>query len=496
MASIGEGRSLLVGADARRPLIHFTPPSGWLNDPNGLVFAKGLYHLFYQHNPHSTSWGPMHWGHATSDDLISWTHRPIALAPDKHGLIFSGSAVIDSEDSAGFGSNTLVALFTYHALSGDSPECQGLAWSRDQGEEFTKLDAPILEAPPGITDFRDPTVFWFDGASSSKHISPSGNSPAGSHWIMLLAAGQAVEVYTSSDLRNWAHASTLRDAFADSGTWEMPELIRFEADDDVRWVLAVSLTEGAPHSGSGVQAVVGDFDGSVFVPTDPTFWVDFGPDYYAPQAWNSAPGGRRVWAGWAGNWRDVSPDPNAQWCGQMSIPRELSLIRTGGGLRLKQEPVAELTRYYMDSLVLAGAEISATIGVPLALKAPALDFDLELDSELSSEDAVIIEFRRADKAATLQLDLDRDEIVLTLDSNQIDRPTSPAAYRAPLGLTDGAGESIRVLLDTASIEVFAGASVITVKTPALADPWSVVIESLPSVGSTATLTLNSIGSPR
>lgn len=168
-------------ADPYHPAYHFTPPANWLNDPNGLVVYAGEYHLFYQHHPHSSVWGPMHWGHAVSRDLVHWQHLPIALAPDEHGMIFSGCAVIDWHNTAGFGPEAMIAIFTHHTES--HLQAQSLAWSLDRGRTWTKYAGnPVLFPSPGQRDFRDPKVFWYGPAVTG-------------HWVMVLAAGDAVHFY-------------------------------------------------------------------------------------------------------------------------------------------------------------------------------------------------------------------------------------------------------------------------------------------------------------
>jgi fructan beta-fructosidase len=437
-----------------RPHVHFTPTRGWLNDPNGLVHAHGTFHLYYQHHPHDTSWGPMHWGHAISSDLVSWHHRPIALAPDEHGTIFSGSAVVDHDGTAGLGAGTLVALFTYHR---DDTEALGLAWSRDHGETFTKHPAPILEAPAGVKDFRDPKILRYTGGPG--------------HWVMLVAAGRAIWIYTSADLRAWTHTGTVSGVFCEDGTWETPELLRFELDGDTVWVLVVSIGDGAPAGGSGVQAVVGAFDGTTFTPFGDAFWVDHGPSFYAPQAWNGAPDGRAIWVGWMGNWHTVNELPAAQWRGQMSIPREVTLRRCESGYRLVQRPVPELARSRGRSFVASGAAVVPHLGAPLALADSALELVVGVAGAVGAgaRAAVEIECVRGDQIVTIRPDRSLHHVVVAVADGAREfthrGPLAPAADRI----------DIRVLLDVASIEIFAGMTTISSLLSNIAGPWSVAI---------------------
>ncbi|WP_075594272.1 glycoside hydrolase family 32 protein [Pseudoalteromonas sp. PAB 2.2] len=248
-------------AEAFRPAYHFTPPQNWMNDPNGMVYYKGEYHLFYQHNPNDTVWGPMYWGHAISKDMVNWEHQPIKLFPDEHGTIFSGSAVIDWQNTSGLGSKEnppMVAIFTYHneekAKAGDIDfQTQGIAYSLDKGRTWTKYeDNPVLKNP-GIRDFRDPKVSW-DLQTNS--------------WIMVLAQDDHIGFYSSKDLKNWQQESTFgADWGSHAGVWECPDLIRvrIEGTDKYKYVLLVSINPGAPNGGSGTQYFVGDFDGKKFV---------------------------------------------------------------------------------------------------------------------------------------------------------------------------------------------------------------------------------------
>lgn len=433
--------------------MHFTPPSGWLNDPNGLVYANGIFHLYYQHHPHGTSWGPMYWGHATSTDLVSWRHRPIALVPDQNGTIFSGSAVIDDDDTAGLGGHTLIAAFTYHR---DDGEEQGLAWSRDNGDTFTKHPTPIVEAPSGEKDFRDPKIL--------RYAADAG------HWVMLLAVGRAVWIYTSTDLRTWTHTDTVSGVFCDDGVWETPELIHYDVDGVTIWVLVVSVGDGAPGGGSGVQAVVGTFNGSTFTPSHDAFWVDHGPAFYAPQAWNSAPDDRRIWIGWMGNWRTVNDLPAAGWRGQMSVPRELALRRSESGYRLAQAPVRELARYRDRSLVASGADVERHLDAPLALAAPALDVVIGVGVGA----VVAVRCNRSGQGVTIRLDREQHQVAVTVSDKSADEVT----YRGLLAPAEDCTD-IRILLDVASVEVFAGIATISILLSNAAEPWSV---SIPSAG--------------
>ena len=397
----------------------------------------------------------MHWGHASSADLVAWADHPIALAPDERGTVYSGSAVVDAGDTAGLGPGALVVAFTRHR---DGVEEQSLAWSTDGGETFTERAEPVLEAPPGQGDFRDPRLLRHPGDPR--------------RWAMLLAAGHAVWIYTSPDLVDWTRTGTVTGVFSEAGTWEMPDLLRFDVDGSDVWVLVVSIADGAPAGGSGVQAVAGTFDGSTFTPAGEPFWVDHGPDFYAPQAWTDAPDGRRIWVGWTANWHRVYALPAGDWRGQMSIPREVSLRAGDHGPRLVQEPVGELASYRERSLVASGGEVGEHLGSPLPVTAPALDVVLGLAPGATGE----VRGRRG--PAEVEVRVDREVVEVRV----VDREAAPgseggsgeARYRAPRPPADGLRE-VRVLLDTASMEVFAGGATISVLLPGSGEPWAVEV---------------------
>jgi fructan beta-fructosidase len=313
--------------DSYRPQYHFSPPANWANDPNGLVYYQGEYHLFYQYHPNSTDWGPMHWGHAVSRDLINWEHLPIALYPDDNGMIFSGSAVIDWQNTAGFGKEAMVAIFT-HDKGGE--QSQSLAYSNDLGRTWVKFSGnPVISPPENIRDFRDPKVFWnFD------------------NWVMCLAAGKAILFYTSPDLKVWSLSGSFGNGFgATNGIWETPDLFQLPVGDSTCWVLTVGVGDGAPAGGPGTQYFIGQFDGGAFIsqnPKETTLWADFGTDYYAAQSWSDEPAGRRIMIGWQNNWRYASAIPTSTWRSAFSLPRELSLATTPPGIRLIQQPIPEV----------------------------------------------------------------------------------------------------------------------------------------------------------
>jgi sucrose-6-phosphate hydrolase SacC (GH32 family) len=300
-----------------RPSIHFTPAKNWMNDPNGLVWHKGEYHLFFQHNPHGTQWGHMSWGHAVSKDLLTWEELPVAIAEDKDGAIFSGSAVSDGD--------YLVAIYTRDT---DTNQSQCIARSTDNGRTFIKYENnPVLDE--NKKDFRDPKVFRYKD-----------------YWIMCIAQPHEHQIsfYASSNLTNWKHLSDFGPAAAQGGVWECPDLFSLTLNNEEVWVLIVSLNPGGLY-GSGTQYFIGDFDGTTFVPrystTEPR-WLDYGKDNYAGVTFNDEPNGKRILIGWLANWNEVKNLPSTSWTNQMTIPRELGLANFNGEIVLTQKPICDV----------------------------------------------------------------------------------------------------------------------------------------------------------
>lgn len=335
-----------------RPSYHFSPKTAWMNDPNGLVYYKGTYHLFYQHYPMGNTWGPMHWGHAVSKDMVHWIDKPIALAPDEHGMIFSGSAVVDWNNTSGLGSRKtppLVAIFTanndnYKQDGLQEHQNEALAYSTDGGATWTKYYGnPVLHAPAGKPDFRDPKVRWNEATKS---------------WIMTLAVGDHTEFYASPDLKTWTYLSQFgADLGAHGGVWECPDLFPMKVVETgkTKWVLLQSLNPGGPNGGSGTQFFVGDFDGKEFkldaeysrqLESRGPQWLDWGRDNYAGVTWSDVPqaDGRVLMIGWMSNWDYALNVPTTVWRGAMTLPRELALHEGQTGYSLRSLPAAEVEK--------------------------------------------------------------------------------------------------------------------------------------------------------
>ncbi|NTS43481.1 glycoside hydrolase family 32 protein [Flavisolibacter sp. BT320] len=367
--------------EKHRPQIHFTPRTGWMNDPNGMVYFNGIYHLMYQHNPDSTVWGPMHWGHATSKDLIHWEHQPIALYPDSLGTIFSGSAVVDLPNTSGFGRNgkpPLVAIFTHHDHTGEKAgtstfQNQSLAYSVDESKTWTKYSGNPVLKNPGIRDFRDPKVSWHEASQK---------------WIMTLATLDRITFYSSPNLKDWTKESEFgKNVGAHGGVWECPDLFPLEVDGKTVWVLLVSINPGGPNGGSATQYFTGDFDGKTFTPlqTD-TRWIDYGPDNYAGITWFNT-GSRKLFMGWMSNWLYANVVPTQRWRSAMTLPRDLALQKIGEKYFIQSVPALELATLEEKTVLLKninaadfdlGAKIgAATVPGRITLKADSLqDFSL------------------------------------------------------------------------------------------------------------------------
>lgn len=326
--------------ELHRPQFHFSPPAHWMNDPNGLVFYQGEYHLCYQYYPDSTVWGPMHWGHAISTDLVHWKHLPIALYPDSLGYIFSGSSVVDQHNSSGLKKGPeapLVATYTYHNITGEKTgrndfQTQGMAYSVDKGRTWHKYTNNPVISNPGIKDFRDPKVAWHE---------------AGRYWVLTMAAGDEVHFYRSADLKHWEFTGSFgKEEGMHGGVWECPDLFELKTKEgDSRWILLVSIGAGAANGGSGTQYFVGNFDGKTFHNEDTkkqSYWLDNGKDNYAGITWNNTTG-RRLFIGWMSNWQYAETVPTKNWRSAMTLPRELYLQKTPTGYRLQTVPAKELT---------------------------------------------------------------------------------------------------------------------------------------------------------
>ena len=440
-----------------RPQFHFSPETGWMNDPNGMVFYDDEYHLFYQHYPDSTVWGPMHWGHAVSSDMVHWTHMPVALYPDSLGYIFSGSAVVDIENTSGFGKDDvppIVAVFTYHnsllEKSGSSTfQSQGIAWSNDKGRTWTKYSGNPVLPNPGEKDFRDPKVFWYKETGK---------------WIMILAVGDRINLFSSSDLKSWSYESEFgTDAGAHGGVWECPDLfqLKTEGSDETKWVMLVSINPGGPNGGSATQYFTGKFDGNKFVADEKSEkWIDWGTDNYAGVTWSDIPqsDGRRLFLGWMSNWNYASVVPTTTWRSAMTIPRELLLAYENGSYYLISRPVRELTNLRKESKSIIPGEAGNSSGADLIIDVPGLnqcelEFDLRIPEGYNESLGISLENNLGEKliigysVQDKQLFIDRTKSGNSSFSEKF-AGVATAPYEAVENL------KMHVIIDVSSAELF------------------------------------------
>ncbi len=457
-----------------RPQFHFTPVDTWMNDPNGMVFYEGEYHLFYQNNPFGNRWGHMSWGHAVSRDLVKWEHLPLALAEEDGVMIFSGSAVVDWKNSSGFGKEgrpPLVAIYTGHHTK-KPLQNQQIAYSNDKGRTWTKyIHNPVLDL--NMADFRDPKVMWHEPTS---------------RWVMTVALPKEAKVhfYASPNLKQWNYVGEFGGVGATNGLWECPDLFplavekepsgdRRSKNRDRRWVLVVNINPGGPAGGSGCQYFVGDFDGQRFV-ADPSthsktsvpLWADWGRDFYAAVSWSDIPkrDGRRLWLGWMSNWDYANEVPTLPWRSAMTVPRELVLRQTPSGLRLLQRPVSELARLRDGRSALRRSTVADANAFLSRLSVPTGLAELELRLDQIPASGVLTLVFRHGRSGESRIEADFTAGALRLDRTRSSRcdfsPAFCGVHTAPLRVINGTLD-LKVLLDTSSVEVFAqgGESVVT-----------------------------------
>jgi fructan beta-fructosidase len=429
-----------------RPQFHYSPPCGWMNDPNGLVYYQGEYHLFYQFSP-LVSRGPMHWGHAVSADLVHWQTLPIALYPDDIGAIWSGSVVVDADNTSGLvPGGGLVAIYSYENQS------QGIAYSADRGQTWTKyVGNPVIPSP--AKDFRDPKVFWYQD-----------------HWVMVIAAGPQAQIFTSLNLLDWEYHSSFSGGHV-QGVWEVPDLFPLEIDGQTKWVLLVSVSTLAPAGGGGIQYFIGDFDGQTFTNDTPLsiLWLDYGPDNYAGTTWNGAPDGQRVYIGWMSSWQYAFSLPTPNWRGAATLPREFKLVQTPDGIRLTQSVPASFEQ--LRSLI--GTWDGLTVSGDLPLDA-VHGRTLEIIADLETDDASPfgIDVQRGDPGRTrIVYNPARSQLLLSrtaaTDTGTIADFT--LAFGAPTPL-DQQHLRLHIFVDESSVEIFAQDGLVALTGQTFANP--------------------------
>lgn len=435
--------------DIYRPQLHFTPAAHWINDPNGMVYYKGIYHLFFQYHPYSTNWGPMHWGHATSKDLIHWKEEAIAIYPDSLGTIFSGSAVVDKNNTSGFGKNgqiPLVAIFTQHNTAGekagrDDFQNQSIGFSLDAGKTWEKYSLNPVLKNPGITDFRDPKVMWYEPQKK---------------WIMTLATKDRITFYSSADLKNWKKESEFgADAGFHGGVWECPDLFSLNDNGKQVWVLIVNINPGGPNKGSATQYFLGDFDGTKFTSASKNAkWIDYGPDEYAGITWSNT-GSRKIFLGWMSNWLYANEVPTIKWRNAMTIPRELKLVRVNNELYIASKPVTEFSAIQSKPFTVQNIVVKDSLDIAKKtgkIKFPCRinlsldhlnDFSLVLSNELGEE--LIIGFDKGQN----QYFIDRTKSGETSFQRDFAAKHSAPRFAASNKI------NLSLIIDNSSVELFA-----------------------------------------
>ena len=428
-----------------RPVYHHTPVYGWMNDPNGMFYKDGVYHLYFQYNPYGSVWGNMHWGHSTSTDLMHWKFEGCAIVPDAWGAIFSGSCVVDHENTAGFGKEAVVAFYTSAKSTpwGDI-QMQSMAYSLDNGKTFTKYEGnPILTSSE--KDFRDPKVFWY---------------APGKHWVMILAVGQHMEIYSSVNLKEWKKESEFGAMQgAHGGVWECPDLVEIpvEGTREKKWVLICNLNPGGPFGGSAAQYFVGSFDGKKFVNESPTQtkWMDWGKDNYATVTWNNAPDGRCIALGWTSNWQYANNVPTRQYRSANTLARDLTLYREGQELYLKSTPSVEVKKARGKKVSIPSFRVSEKHEI----------VNLFEDNQGAYEVEILIQNAGASKIAFCLLNDKGEKVSMYYDLNRkqfvMDRSESgtvdfskdfPAVTVAPVNVDKEL--TLRLFVDRSSIEAF------------------------------------------
>ena len=312
-----------------RPVYHHTPAYGWMNDPNGMFYKDGVWNLYFQHNPYGSQWENMTWGHSTSTDLVHWKFQGDPVQPDALGTVFSGSAVVDKENTSGFGKGAVIALYT----SAGESQTQSMVYSTDNGKTFTKYEGnPVITS--NVPDFRDPHMFWNEDIKK---------------WNMILAAGQHMEIYTSDNLKDWKLESSFGETYGNhGGVWECPDLMKMKVrgTNKEKWMLICNINPGGPFGGSATQYFIGDFDGHKFTcesKPEVTKWMDYGKDHYATVTFDNAPEGRRVAIAWMSNWQYANQVPTLQYRSGNSIPRDLGLFEYKGETYCSVVPSPEMT---------------------------------------------------------------------------------------------------------------------------------------------------------
>lgn len=398
-----------------RPLYHHTPPYGWMNDPNGIFYKDGVWHLYFQYNPFGSQWENMNWGHSTSRDLIHWTYEGIPIQPDALGVIYSGCCVVDKDNVAGFGKNAVIAFYT----SAGTSQTQSIAYSLDNGKTFTKYAGnPIVTS--NVPDFRDPKVFWNEDTQL---------------WNLILAAGQQMSIYSSKNLKDWTFESHFGEGYGNhDGVWECPDLIKMGN----KWVLLCNINPGGPYGGSATQYFVGQFDGHKFTcesaPTV-TKWLDYGKDQYATVTFNNAPNGRIVAIPWMSNWQYGNHVPTLQFRSANGLPRELGLFSYQGESYISVKPSPEVFKAFSN-------KTSTKLQPASYIEVTNIKGNASITLKNNQNEEVVMVYDA--KKGTFSMD--RNQSGVSEFSSEFKAVTTSPTYGAISGL--------QIFVDKSSVEVF------------------------------------------
>ena len=428
-----------------RPIYHHTPVTGWMNDPNGMFYKDGEYHLYYQYNPYGNRWGNMHWAHSSSKDLVNWTNHSVVIEPDSLGTIFSGSAVVDKYNDAGFGENAVIAFYTSekHGV----PQVQSMAYSTDNGKTFTKYEGnPVVTPHDGIRDFRDPKVFRYEDK-----------------WVMVLAANYEVRFYSSKDLKNWEYTGSFGKGYGPQpALFECPDLVKLPVDGNSansKWMLFVNVNPGGPFNSSACQYFIGDFNGEIFVcDTEPevTKWLDYGKDHYAAVTFSNT-GDRTIALAWMSAWPYADRTPTEQFRSVNSLPRDIKLFTVGEEVYASATPSPEVA-----SLCALSTEVgSFTIGNSASNEVSVGGYDAyEINFTLRPKMNGMTQISFCNgMAEKFSLEFDTEKMTILADRSESGKMTDIKSFvlmpEAPLGLcTSFDGYDVEVFVDKCSIEVF------------------------------------------
>ena len=459
--------------DYYRPVYHHTPPYGWMNDPNGMVYKDGEYHLYYQYNPYGSKWGNMHWGHSVSRDLIHWQHLDPAIARDTLGHIFSGSTVVDKDNTAGYGKDALIALYT--SASDERGQIQCMAYSTDNGRTYTKYEHnPILTPFDGLKDFRDPKVFWYEPDKK---------------WIMIVSADKNMRFYSSTDLKEWTYLSQFGEGYgAQPNQFECPDFVQLPVDgnkDNMKWIMIVNINPGCMFGGSATEYFVGTFDGKAFkCDTKPqvTKWLDYGKDHYAAVCISNT-GDRTIALPWMSNWQYANITPIKQYRGANGLPRELTLYTKDGQTYVAANVVPEAKALRKDSRAVEGFSLNGKHRIDNLTNGTDCAVELEMDITPGSAQTVGFDLLN-EKGEKVKIYLDMEAGRLVMDRTesgitQLDGPnkgnydvhvketddhrkTLSVNYQndfalgtwAPLALCNGKTYHLDIFVDKCSVEIF------------------------------------------